>query len=426
MWPTGTWRDDHGQMAFLAAVLMMFVIVVGGLVVDYGLVYLQAAHFRNAVDAAALAGANERQLNPAGGTDTAQAAVLSYLALHGYVPDSRTSISVSFPPPPPGSKQQTVRVQATRTSPTKFMRLVGVGSVTFGQETAAEVGGNAVDVVLSMDITNSMAPQMSEMRVAVRGFLDQLNPRTSDPNGPQVALTVFNGMNLPRSRPLTPGGRVVQVATHLTQDYQLLTKIADNTGSAACPSAWPSPQPFFADTTRIIADRICPLQANGGSGTYVGNGFEIALQPASSWNMWAASNGGRPNAKKVLVLITDGTNNAAPIPVSDLDADTVAAANAVKAGWDGVMGTNDDVEVFTIGFFNTAEDASAFATNPPLCPAPIVPPGASSNDSELIAASSSTPGSCDHYYALNKSQATQLPALFTTIATRILRGRLSQ
>ncbi len=420
--------EDHGQFVAMAAVLLVIIVLVGGLSVDYGTTYLSHARFRNAMDAAALAGANERQRNPAGGEPAVRTVALQYLALHGYVPDNQTTITVTLVPPPLGSATETVRVEATRAERTYFLRLAGISSVAFGASTEAAIGAQNLDVVLSMDITGSMAPQMPEMRIAVRAFVDQLNPSTSNPNGPQLALAVFNGKNTPPPNfNVTPSSRVVQAATYLTRDYGLLTKIVDNTGGATCPAAWPSPQPPWADTSWSSANRICPLQADPGSGTYVGNGFEIAFQPqpgTNHWNLWDPTLGGRSGAKKVLVLITDGSNNVSGVSVADADTATVAAANAVKLGPDGVAGTSDDVEIYTIGFFDTSSDPSNFATSPPLCPAAVEPPGATSNDRELIDASSSKTGSCDHYFPLNKSQLDQLPTLFSTIAKQLLRSRL--
>ena len=61
----------------------------------------------------------------------------------------------------------------------------------------------------------------------------------------------------------------------------------------------------------MLSNRICPLQSDSGSGTYVGNGFEMGLVQHSGikdWDVWDASLGGRAGGKKVLVVFTDGTN----------------------------------------------------------------------------------------------------------------------
>lgn len=426
--PAPRWRhDEGGQIAVLASLLMTLVMLVGGLTVDYGVVYVSAARFRHAVDAAALAAANERQLNAAGGTQAAEAVALSFLAQHGYAPDAETAVSITFP------DAMSVQIDTMRAQRTYFLRYAGVESVPFGHRTIATIGGNKLDVVLAIDITASMLGQVVELRQAAAAFIDQLDPGPRQPNGPQVAIVVYHGMRT-ATRSLPAGNRNVKVATHLTNDKDLLEKIVADSGPAACPTGWPVSQPAFASTSFPFSFpfntprwAICPLKALGMN-TYVGNGFDMALRPDHAWNMWSAAHGGRADAKKVLVLITDGTNNIRPIAVSDLNSDTLASAGTTKLGPDQVAGTADDVEIFTIGLYDPSVDPSAFATDPPLCPAAVVPttPAPTSNDQLLIGSSTSTAGSCDHYYPLNKDQVGQLPAIFTRIATRILRARLSQ
>lgn len=420
-------RDERGQVAVLSALLMTVVLIVGGFAVDYGVVYLEAARFRHAVDAAALAGASERQLNAAGGTAAAEAVVMSYLARHGYAPDAETAVTVSFP------DATSVQVDTERSQRTYFLRSAGIDSVAFGHQTVATIGGNKLDVVLAIDITYSMFDQVAELRQAAAAFIDQLDPGPDQPNGPQVAVVVYQGMRTP-NRSLPAGNRNVKVATHLTNDQGLLKKILDGSGASACPTSWPVSQPAFSNPSfpfgfpfNTPAWAICPLKALGMN-TYVGNGFDMALRPDQGWDIWSAANGGRTDAKKVLVLITDGTNNIPPLAVPDLNTDTLAAAATVKLGPDQDSGTADDVEIFTIGLYDPAVDPSSFVTDPPLCPAPVVPasPAPTSNDLLLIGSSSSSAGSCDHYYPLHKDKVADLPEIFTTIATRILRARLSQ
>src|SRR5437870_6154757 len=418
-------REEHGQMFAMAALLFTLILLVGGFAADYGTTYLANSKFRNASDAAALAGANERQRNPGGGEAAVRTVALQYLALHGYVPDSKTTITVTLVPAGAGGPE-TVRVETTRAQPTFFLRLIGISKVDFAATTEAQNGGGILDVVLSQDITGSMTDQMPYAVQAVRAFLDKINPSTNNPNGPQLALAVFHGAG-GNSLEFTPGSRDVQVATFLTQDYAKLSKIIDNTAGAACPSTWPTPQPAWADSSPATSSEICQLKAmHHSSSTYVGNGFEVAYVPNTGTNhydLWAPALGGRPGAKKVLVVVTDGSNTAPAATRAQEDGAAVSAANAVKLGPDGVIGTSDGLEIYTIGFFDTSSDDSNCATSPtPKCPAAVIPssPGPSQNDSELISASSSKPGSCDHYYPLNKNNSSNLPTLLTTVANQIL------
>ena len=351
-------------MFAMAAVLFTLILLVGGLSADYGTTYLAHSKFRNAADAAALAGANERQRNPAGGEPAVRAVALQYLALHGYVPDAQTTITVTLVPAGAGTVE-TVRVDATRAQPTFFLRLVGISKVDFAATTEAQNGGGFLDVVVSLDITASMDAQMSDMILAAKAFLAKINPSLGNPNGPQMAINVFNGTSA-SNFVLQNNSRIAQTAIFLTQDSAALTKIIDGTGVGACPTAWPTPQPRYSDTGSQWPPRlrICPLQDQGGSGTYVGNGFEMAFSDVNhghDWNIWDPSLGGRPGGKKVLVVFTDGANNVSGASEADANTATVAAANSVKRGPDGQLGTSDDVEIYTIGFFASTARNSRIA-----------------------------------------------------------------
>jgi Flp pilus assembly protein TadG len=411
--------EERGQIAILMALFMALVLIVGACAIDVGLVYLSFARFRNAMDAAALAGASERQVNPASGTAGAEAVVRDVLQRHGYVDDAMVDIAVSFAITADG---ETVRVDAQQRQDTYFLRFFGVPQVDFGAATAAGLSGVYMDVVLSVDITGSMRDVANELPLAVAAFVDQVNPSLTKPTGPKLALVVWVGMKYPALK------RDGQIATFLTYDKALLDKMADNTGPSNCPNAWPQPQPNFATLVYgpSTSERLCPVKPDGGTGTYIGNGFEFALRPSENhggggggalWSLYSTAVGGRTAAKKYLVVMTDGLQDIEPLGEAELNAQTLAAAQDVKEGDDGIGGTADDVEIYTVGLFGQGE--SNFTTNPPKCPAATIPAGPSTVDTLLINSSSSTPGSCDRYYPLNKAQATQLPQLFTTIAGQL-------
>lgn len=624
--------EERGQIAVLMALFMALVLIVGACAIDVGLVYLSFARFRNAMDSAALAGVNERQLNPASGTVGAEAVVRDVLQRHGYVDDDMVDIAVAFAAGPTG---ETVTITAAERRNTYFLRFFGVPQVSFGAATGAGVGGS-VDVVLAVDVTNSMEDVKNELKAATAAFVNQVNPSVTDPNGPKMAYVVFAGRT---NAPAPPGGQVdqigvssasvadalaitlampleavsgdlllaqigfekgtdivitppagwtlvrrtdngaqvgvavyrrfaggaepldytwsfsnqaqsagailayrgvhattpldgengqatsngaghatpsittthassevvtthvikrattwtapagmtesfdvaapgnvtltasyepqanpgatgartavaadpevgvaqilalrpadvflnpspnvrdAQVVTFLTNNKSVLTKIADNTGPGPCPSVWPSPQPVFATTSTASTPtkRVCPTKPFGGTGTYVGNGFEMTIEPNYSWSLFHKDYGGRAGVKKALVVMTDGANNFGGVSEAEADAATVTAATAVKRGTDSESGNADDVEIYTVGLYGSGE--SNFTSNPPLCPAATIPTLPSTIDTMMISASSSTPGSCDHYYPLNKAQAAQLPQLLITIANSISRSRLTE
>jgi hypothetical protein len=211
----------------------------------------------------------------------------------------------------------------------------------------------------------------------------------------------------------------------------------------------------------------CPLTSDPvSSGTYIKNGVTAVYVPGV-WDAWqSAPEGARPSAHRVLVLMTDGDNNKTePDPANKwtyLTWNTGCTTTWVTSPvdwWNGkpwcwsspdawaamqnqsvsnsasisaaTAARNAGIEIFTVGFFSDNDPevpgggSESQLTGPPaLCPAPVTPASASTEDQLLISMSSSSPGSCDHYYPLSKQQGS-LPGVFSAIAARIKRMRLT-
>jgi hypothetical protein len=279
---------------------------------------------------------------------------------------------------------------------------------------------------------------------------------TNSTNTPQVITSIGNATAIAAGGPLattthghaTGGSHSLAIACtgfqldahvliELTADKAKLLKIANNTGAIACPPL-PSQQPG-ATPALLNTDYGCPLQSVGGSGTYIRGGFAIAQDVTLSpdWNLYEAAKGGRPEAKRYLIVMTDGQNNAG-ISTALADLRTTQAAARTKLGIDQTLSNPcmqtttppcDDVVVYTIGFFDLGE--SNWDGPPRLCgPDKAAAGGAvisslpapSSVDTMLLNASSSTPGLCDKYIPLAKSDS--LPKVFEVIVSDILRGQL--
>jgi Flp pilus assembly protein TadG len=273
------------------------------------------------------------------------------------------------------------------------------------------------------------------------------------------------------------------VLSKLTFDKDDLIKISDNSGTGTCGSLASYKHPMKDDKNG------CPLKASNytpidistgakandhvyrrtphdssnlcddnafptGSSTKIGNGVTVTQsQPYNSAGgyLWSTANGGRNDpatvgyARKVLVLMTDGRNTDGPYfcgswpgsTASQRNTQALAAANALKLGPDGVAGTLDDVEIYTVGFMcapyasgtdcASAISGSTGVTEPYKCPGPTWPttsPAPSYEDTLLRDMSSSKAGTCDHYYPLQKTD--DLPQLFRVIAGSIARGKLGE
>jgi hypothetical protein len=134
------------------------------------------------------------------------------------------------------------------------------------------------------------------------------------------------------------------------------------------------------------------------------------------------------------------------------DNEAIDLADRLKRGPDNnLAATDDNVEIYVVGFFpvpynsstggtNWARSRAAgygtVAANTHPCPAATLPSVASNRfsyasnsvapgvDELLNTISSSTPGSCDHYFPIAKSEGSSLPQLFRVMAGSIARGRL--
>jgi hypothetical protein len=251
------------------------------------------------------------------------------------------------------------------------------------------------------------------------------------------------------------------VLSPLTFDKATLLRIADNVPGASCPPgqniyacplrSWRFENPTVSPgsplgqaqpagsmigTTNICLFGDCSIRPDF-TGTKLPNGVTVVA------NSWSTANGGRNDpligvARKVLVMITDGQNELWPStghPIGSAsiwNAEAITQANNLKRGLDGVAGTADDVEIYTIGFFCespgtwcVSEIVNDYDSPPRPCPGPTMPAVANDSvDDILVTMSSSSPGACDRYFPIAKGE--DLPEMFRTIAGAITRGRLTR
>ncbi len=492
-------RREPGQILILTALFLIVLLVLGGSAYDYGSIVTEDQQLQNAADAAGLAGsnalANAANLPVNTAIAVAEATSREYLRINGYATTTPgVTISYAFPTSTPivvGGTPSPIRdnivLTVNKVKPTYFWLLVGVNNVNINATSGATAGRGLVDIMLTLDTTGSMGTTgIAALRLAVRDFVNQMNPSTGDPRGPKIGVARFQGLGCQWWKG-TAGGppgdgdrRIDRGATVATDEYRepctdqytvlsnlsdnkaALIKIADNSGGGSCPVstslgacpindvdyvapvaaghgatttpiAWQ--QPAVVSTSSTSNSRGSP-PIPGGTGTKLDAG--ITAVNRTGYYAWSCTNGGRNNcsgegwAKKVLIYMTDGDNNVTNIPISlgspetAWDTEFANEANALKLGPDGTAGTNDDVEIYVVGYYDSAGVSTLVGINPRPCPSATLPPSGqrSAVDNLLIGASSSTPGSCDHFYPLNKTES--LPQLFAVLASKIARGRLTQ
>jgi Flp pilus assembly protein TadG len=419
-------------------------------------------------------------------------------------------------PTPVATVYTGISVDVTRNHPTAFWPLVGVPQVTLHSAGSAQSARSMMDIMLSMDTTGSLVSTGdltdtgsgktgTTLVNAITNFVQQLNPTTTDPLGPKIGISRYAGIKCswkdndadgkidvydtaspPSEYTKSYAGTSCTddetVLSDLTQNQANLLNIAGGT-AASCPAGVPTTE-------------ACPLQHHpyilgtesyhSGGSTSTNNNFPYytgtkepnalcVLMPndplcpesptavSSNGFAWSTANGGRngsgtAQARRVLVIMTDGQDEAWPTtgvaptqtdyafpesPVSNYDSTFQTLANHLEANNPGGNG-GPGVEIYVVGYFctdngsyqsgsyppnNFCQSKIAYTSGPRACPGlpgAAAPPSSqlSPIDQLLINVSSSSPGTCDHYIPLSKSES--LPLVFSQLAGTISRGRLTQ
>jgi Flp pilus assembly protein TadG len=457
--------SQPGQIIVMFAVFLIVLMVLAGSAYDYASIVVDDAKLQNAVDASLLAGSDALSKNIINGPATAQvvarATTTAYLNANGVVAAAGdTTVNITFPVSTPAAGMtplatpvlENIRLDVTRNHATAFWPLVGIPKVNMVAGGSAHAARGLIDVMLSLDTTNSMSAEFPALQGAVSDFVDAMNPSVADPRSPRVGLARWQGETCTDDSSHSPRVYGCQgdysVLIPLTGDAAKLKKLATNNPlAAACPNG--------------MGAYACPIDFHSpGSGTKLPNGIYAvdgvahtgapSIQPPYAWTTADARNNnplGSGWAKKILIMMTDGENNdqydggspphrasKSAVPNGIWDQDVVAAAVALEAGPNATI-PEDDVEIYVINFqcgngdtFNNGGCTSKLASRAPndrLCPGPM--PAAtnlSNTDTVLIGASSSKTGTCDHYYPLAKNE--DLPGLFLQLAGTISRGALTE
>jgi Flp pilus assembly protein TadG len=377
-------------------------------------------------------------------------------------------------------------------------------------------------LVTSHNLTDSYLGTYTTVQDAVTAFINALAPTSGDPRGPKIGIgryagvqCTFNGSSVPGESNIvhiysasSPASEYVQpctddetVLTPLTNNSAALLQIAGGPSSGcptsalyACPiqhkhftlpsnpglsingsiqSSYNGVAPYFSGTKEpnalclvIPADSLCLAShtpaalATQGFAWKAANGARNCVADGSSWPCPAGT--GNNQARRVLIIMTDGQDEAwpttlsgsqnpqttpdyalpeagSPLAVTTYDSNFKTLASHLKAVQaDGSPG----VEIYVVGFFCTNSPTSYSSGNygtfcqskiaydpaaTRACPGPSYTAGSTGSpiDDLLVNVSSSTGSSCDHYFAISKT-TDSLTGLFQAMAGTISRGQLTQ
>ena len=332
----GLRRDRRGAVAATVALVLVPLVIAVGLAVDVGRAVAARTSLRSALDAAALAAAQESS------APAAVAAVERFLRANYEA--SRWGALSDF------SVRQgeiTLAVDARATVPTTLLRVLGVDEIEVGAEAEVTVGGANLEVALVLDITGSMAGQpITDLKAAANDLVDIVVRDVQRPFYSKVSIVPFSmGVNVGALASTVRGSvrpgicddpgcekfrfkNVKDVETtlpistcvserlgpHAYSDVSPRTApVGFNYASPtnACPSA--ALLPLSTDKSRL-KNVIASFRAAGTTAGHIGLAWGwYTLSP--NFGVWSGQSVPAPygdeDTRKFLVLMTDGEFNTA-------------------------------------------------------------------------------------------------------------------
>jgi hypothetical protein len=173
-----------GQVLVLVAIIFLVLVAFIGLAIDTGMVFINYANLRRAVDAASLAAATKYRLNvPVG--DMVKISE-EYLRLNGVNDPSATVTTCDTEPGlcPAGDPRKLVHVEASSPVQMNFISVLGFTTITVHAEAVAEAA--SLDVILVLDTSESMTFGEPKDNAAAHGGVDMRDPQNcnaADPGG---------------------------------------------------------------------------------------------------------------------------------------------------------------------------------------------------------------------------------------------------
>ena len=163
-------RDEQGTMTYFGVMMMMMMMLVGGIGVDVMRNEMERTRLQAVLDRAVLAAADlDQTLEPEDVVnDYFEKAGMSYFL---------TSVVVDE-----GLNYRTVTANATTTTPTQFMRLMGVDELTVPARGQAEERISNVEISMVLDISGSMGwnSKMDNLQDAAKTFVDTVIREETD------------------------------------------------------------------------------------------------------------------------------------------------------------------------------------------------------------------------------------------------------
>jgi hypothetical protein len=301
------WCQEFGQGLVVGTLAMVVILGLAAMAVDVGYWFSQKGEVQKAVDAAALAAAQELPDDSA----TAEAKAREYLLKNGVDEAKGDTISITFRCTstwlvacnPATNHWDTIVVRVERPAQAWFARIFGIQEALIEDVHAAGCNGpcggpayQPVDVVQILDRTGSMSDgDMDNAKDGAKALLEYFEPALQ-----RVGLATL-GPGRSWSDPCSSSEPGEWLTVNLSDDYQ-------------------NPDGTLKTSSRLVSTINC-LQTSS-VGTNLGSPMEAAVNELVT--------NGRPDEKWGIILLTDGAANA--MPAYDTGYRDCTAEAAVTSG----------------------------------------------------------------------------------------------
>jgi len=327
-------RDESGTMTMFALFMLMMMLLVGGIGVDVMRNEMERTRVQATIDRAVLAAADlDQTLEP-------DAVVRDYFDKAG-MSNYLTSVTVDE-----GLNFRTVTASANTTTPTQFMRLMGVDELPVPARGQAEERVSNVEISMVLDISGSMGwnSKMANLQDAAKVFVDTVI-REETENLISISLIPYTAQvnaGFPIYDELTTNHRhdfsycvdfeiadFSVAGLDLDQQYEQMQHFEEGwnwsnpISNPGCPQQdFEEIMPFSQDNNNLKA-RIDQYRARANTSIHLGMKWGVAMldpsfrpitQALSLENRIDANFSNRPAAYsdvetlKTVVLMTDGQN----------------------------------------------------------------------------------------------------------------------
>jgi hypothetical protein len=301
------WCQEFGQGLVLGTLAMVVILGLAAMTIDVGYWFSQKGEVQKAVDAAALAAAQELPDD----STAAEAKAREYLLKNGVDEAKGDTISITFRCTstwlvacnPATNHWDTIVVRVERPAQAWFARIFGIQEALIEDVHAAGCNGpcggpayQPVDVVQILDRTGSMSDgDMDNAKDGAKALLEYFEPALQ-----RVGLATL-GPGRSWSDPCSSSEPGEWLTVNLSDDYQ-------------------NPDGTLKTSSRLVSTINC-LQTSS-VGTNLGSPMEAAVNELVT--------NGRPDEKWGIILLTDGAANA--MPAYDTGYRDCTAEAAVTSG----------------------------------------------------------------------------------------------